>query len=115
MRSVKRSALALIVFTSLAGVSPAFAADEPPVIAALLKNYEIQAKVKPTFTSIATESDGSIVIEGLTATVPVQNDPNGRVSWSVAKVKLTGVTDKGDGLFEIAAVDYDDVKTDIAS
>jgi hypothetical protein len=48
MTLVKRSALALIVFTSLAGISPAFAAEEHPLVTAILKNWETRFQAKPT-------------------------------------------------------------------
>lgn len=115
MTLVKRSALALIVFTSLAGASPAFATEEPPLVTAIMKNWETQLKVKPTYKSLTTESDGSVVIEGLTATLPMQGDPTSKMSMSVAKVKFSGITDKGDGLFEVASAQYSDAKIDIGS
>ena len=80
MALVKRSALALIVFTSLAGVSPAFAAEEPPIVTVLLKNWESQLKVKPTYQALTTESDGSVVIDGLTVNMPVQGDAAGKMT-----------------------------------
>jgi len=103
MTLVKRSALALILFTSLAGVSPAFSADEPPIVTALLKNWESQLKVKPTYQSLSTEADGSVVIDGLNASLPVQGDATGKMAISIGKIKLSGITDKGNGLFEVAA------------
>ena len=61
MKLVRRSALALVLFTSLAGIAPAWAAEEPPLVTALLKSWENQLKVKPTYQALTTESDGSIV------------------------------------------------------
>lgn len=115
MTLVRRSALALILFTSLAGVAPAWAAEEPPLVTALLKSWEQQLKVKPTYQSLATESDGSIVIDGLTATIPTPNDPAAKMSFMIGKIKLSGITDKGNGLFEVAAGQWSDTKIDIGS
>jgi hypothetical protein len=112
---VKRSALALIVSTSLAGVSPAFAAEEPPLVAAILKNWESQLKVKPTFQSLTTEGDGSIVIDGLSADMAVPGEPAGKMSVSVGKIRLSGISDKGNGLFEVASAQYTDTKVDMGS
>src|SRR4051794_11172757 len=108
MTLVRRSALALILFTSLASVQPAWAAEEPPLVSALLKSWEKQLKVKPTYQSLTTESDGSVVIDGLTATVPTPGDPATKMSFVVGKIKLSGITDKGNGLFEVAAASSSD-------
>lgn len=115
MTLVRRSALVLILFTSLAGVSPALAAEEPPLVTAILKTWETQFKVKPTYQALTTESDGSVVIDGLTATLPIQGDATGKMSVSVGKIKLSGITDKGNGLFEVAAAQYTDTKIDMGS
>jgi len=115
MTLVKRSALALIVFTSLAGVSPAFAAEEPPLVAAILKTWESQLKVKPTYQSLTTESDGSVVIDGLTANLVPPGDAAGKMSVSVGKIKLSGISDKGNGLFEVASAQYTDTKVDMGT
>jgi hypothetical protein len=115
MTLVKRSALALVLFTSLAGVSSAFAAEEPPLVTAILKNWESQLKVKPTYQSLTTESDGSVVIDGLTANLTVPNDPTSKMSVSVGKIKFSGISDKGNGLFEVASAQYTDTKVDLGS
>lgn len=115
MPLVKRSALTLILFTSLAGIAPAFAAEEPPLVAALMKNWESQFKVKPTYQSLNTEGDGSVVINGLAASLPVQGDPNGKMSVSIGSIKFSGITDKGNGLFEVAAAQYTDTKIEMGS
>jgi hypothetical protein len=115
MTLVWRTALALVLFTSLAGVAPAWAAEEPPLVTALLKSWEKQLNVKPTYQSLTTESDGSIVIDGLTATVPTPGDPSANMSFVVGKIKLSGITDKGNGLYEVAAASSSDAKIDIGS
>ncbi|WP_119391416.1 hypothetical protein [Taklimakanibacter lacteus] len=115
MTVVKRSALALILFTSLAGISPAFAAEEPPIVMVLLKNWESQLKVKPTYQALSTESDGSVVIDGLTVNMPVQGDAAGKMTLTIGKTRLSGVTDQGNGLFEVAKAEFTDTKMDMGS
>jgi hypothetical protein len=115
MTLVRRSAHALILFTSLAGVSPAFAAEEPPFVTVLLKNWESQLKVKPTYQAITTEGDGSVVINGLTATLPVQGDAAGKMSFTIGTIKLSGITDQGNGLYEVAHAQFTDTKIDMGS
>lgn len=115
MTVVKRSALALILFTSLAGISPAFAAEEPPIVTVLLKNWESQLKVKPAYQALTTESDGSVVIDGLTVNMPVQGDTSGKMTLTIGKTRLSGVTDQGNGLFEVAKAEFTDTKMDMGS
>ncbi|MGE0242127.1 MAG: hypothetical protein AB7F09_03995 [Parvibaculaceae bacterium] len=115
MSLVKRSALVLIVFTSLAGIAPAFAAEEPPLVTAILKNWETQLKVKPTYQSLTTEGDGTVVIKGLSANMVVPGDALSKMSVSVAEIKLSGISDKGNGLFEVAAAQYSDTKIDMGN
>ena len=114
MRSVKRSALALMVFTSLVGALPAFAADEPPVVAAMLKNVETRYKVRPIYQSLTTESDGSVVIKGLSVQLPVQPETAqaGKVAVSVGEMKLSGITDLNNGVFDIAQAQTSDTKVE---
>ncbi len=116
MTLVRRHALPLILFVTMAGVSPAFAADEPAVVAAILKNWESQLKVKPTYQAVSAESDGSVVVDGLAVSLPMQGDPaGGKVTLTFGKTKLSGITDKGNGLFEVANAQFSDTKFDIGS
>lgn len=115
MTLVKRSALVLILATSLAGATPAWAAEEPPLVTAILKVWENQLQVKPTYKSITTESDGSVVIDGLAANMMAPGEPASKMSFNVAQVKLSGITDKGNGLFEVAAAQYNDAKIEVGS
>lgn len=110
---VRRSALALILFTSLSSIAPAWAAEEPPLVTAILKSWENQLQTKPTYKSISTGSDGSIVIDGLSATVKPAAEGDPQMVLNVAQMKLSGITDKGNGLFEVAAAEYDDTKIEI--
>ncbi len=108
MTLVRRPALAFMILAFLAGASPAFAADEPPVVTAILKLLETKYKVKPSYRSLTTESDGSIVIEGLSAEIAPGVAPE-HGSVAVGKIKLSGVTDQGNGLFEVAELTSTDV------
>lgn len=115
MTLVKRSALALILATSLAGAAPAWAAEEPPLVTAILKNWESQLQVKPTYKSLTTGSDGSVVIDGLSANMVVPGEDEGKMALTIGQMKLSGITDKGNGLFEVAAAEYNDTKIEMAN
>lgn len=115
MRLVKRSALVLILATSLAGAASAWAAEEPPLVSAILKNWETQLQTKPTYKSVTTGSDGSVVIDGLSANIQAPGEDEGKMSFNVAQVKLSGITDKGNGLYEVAATEYNDTSIVVSS
>ncbi|MFZ5676633.1 MAG: hypothetical protein ACOZAM_27035 [Pseudomonadota bacterium] len=115
MTLVKRSALILILATTLAGAAPAWAAEEPPLVTAILKNWETQLQTKPTYKSVSTGSDGSVVIDGLSANMQAPGEDQGKMSFNVAQVKLSGITDKGNGLFEVAAAEYNDTTIEVGS
>lgn len=115
MRLVKRSALVLILATSLAGATSAWAAEEPPLVSAILKNWETQLQTKPTYKSVTTGSDGSVVIDGLSANLQAPGEDEGKMSLNIAKVTLSGITDKGNGLFEVAAAEYNDTTIEVGS
>lgn len=113
MTLVRRSTLALILVTSLSGIAPAWAAEEPPLVTALLKIWENQLQTKPTYKSISTGSDGSIVIDGLSATVKLSGEESAQMAVSVGQTKLSGITDKGNGLFEVAAAEQNDTRIEV--
>ena len=108
--------LKAFVLLCLAGSAlslPARAADVPPVVDLMLKNWESQLKIKPAYDSINDDGAGNITIENLHLDKPAEGDGPSFKS-SVAEVVLKGVDDKGDGLFEIATADFNGIKVDIA-
>ena len=98
---LRRAAVALSFSTILA--SPALATDEPPVVQAIFKSWESQYKIKPTYHNLTTDGD-TVTIEGLEASVAPPEGASGGPSakLSIGKLELKGVSDQGDGLFEIA-------------
>jgi hypothetical protein len=108
--------LKTLVFVLLAGSAlglPARADDVPPVVSLMLKNWETQFKIKPTYDSIKNDGNGNITIQNLQINKDGTGDGPG-FKGSVAEVDLKGVADKGDGLYEIASADFNGVKADIA-
>jgi hypothetical protein len=110
--TLRRAAFALSLFTTLA--SPAFAADEPPVVQAIFKTWETQYNVKPTYKNLTNEG-GAIVIEGLEASVPIEGGTGGGVKLAIAKMELKEVSDEGNGVFEIDTAGYTDFKLDVGT
>jgi hypothetical protein len=85
-----KRAYALALFTVIAG--PALAADEPPVIQAILKNWETQYKIKPSYKSITGDASNA-TIEGLEATAPAGGlaaSRSARSNSPMSPIKATG-------------------------
>jgi len=108
--TLMRAASAL-AFLSLAAM-PAIAADEPPVVQAILKNWENQYKIKPTYKNLTAEGN-SVTIEGLEASAPA--DGGGGAKLAIAKIELEEISDEGNGLFEIGSATYTDLKVEIGA
>ena len=114
MKTVVRAAFLSTAFAVLAIPCTALAADEPPVVDAILDSWEKQFKVRPTYDALNDDGNGSIVIDGLKAQVS-QPGQEGSLALSVGKMTLSGVSDQGNGLFEIAKADYADTKLDMVA
>jgi hypothetical protein len=114
MKTLFRAAFFSTAVTVLAIPCAALAADEPPVVDAILDSWEKQFKVRPTYDALNDDGNGSIVIDGLKARMSQEGQP-GSISLSVAKMTLSGVNDQGDGLYEIAKADYADTKVSIVA
>jgi hypothetical protein len=113
MKNFVRAAYFSTAAIVLAIPCAALAADEPPVVDAILDSWEKQFKVRPTYDAI-NDDGGSIVIDGLKAQMS-QEGQQGSVSLTIGKMTLSGVSDQGDGLFEIANAQYADTKVDIVA
>ena len=107
-----RPALAFSLFTALCLPSTGFAQDVPPAAAALLKSWEIQYKMAPTYKSISTDSNGAVTIENLEWKVAPGTDPS--VKATVDSVELEDIADEGSGLYSIGDVTYTGMKIDFA-
>jgi len=110
--TLRRTAAAFALFTALTCPTWAAAQDVPPVVTAILKNWETQFKVKPTYKSIAGDASNT-TIEGVEASLPV--DGGGAMKMSVGKIELKNIADQGSGLYEIGQATYSDLKMDIGA
>ena len=109
--NIRYTALAFTALCYLAPL-PALAADEPPAVQAILKNWESQFKAKPAYESITTSADGEIVIEGLKFTLPVEGG-GGNATLDIGSLSLSDISDEGDGMFEIGTAEYEDTKVSV--
>jgi hypothetical protein len=114
MKTLIRAAYLSTAAALLAIPCAALAADEPPVVEAILDSWEKQFKIRPTYDALNDDGNGSIVIDGLKAQMS-QEGQQGSISLSIGKMTLNGVSDQGNGLFEIAKADYADTKMNIVA
>ena len=114
MKTIIRAAYLSTAVIVLAIPCAALAADEPPVVDAILNSWEKQFKVRPTYDALNDDGGGSIVIDGLKAQMSQEGQP-GSLTLSIGKITLNGVSDQGDGLFEIANAEYADTKMNIVA
>ena len=82
----------------------------------ILKNWESQLKVKPTY-QIADHRKRRVRRHQRACRYPAgpgrRHGQNGAAT--IGKIKLSGITDKGNGLFEVATAQYSDTKIDMGS
>ena len=111
---LRRAAVALSFSTILA--SPALATDEPPVVQAIFKSWGNQYKIKPTYKNLTADGD-TVTIEGLEATVASPEGASGGpgAKLTVGKLELKGVSDQGNGLFEVETGTYSDFKLNVGT
>jgi hypothetical protein len=108
----RRAAVALSLFTALAAPPWAAAQDVPPAVDALLKSWEKQFRIKPTYQSISGDA-ANATIEGLEASMAA--DPGSSVRLSVGRIELKNIADQGNGIIEIGQSSYSDLKMDIGA
>lgn len=102
--------LVLLAGTTL--ILPAQAQEIPPAVAAMLDNFERQTGLKPTYSSLETDSSGNVSIAALTMSVSAAGtDP--AVKLVIDEVELSDIEDHGDGLYEIGSTSFSGLKIDI--
>jgi hypothetical protein len=106
----QRTAAAFVLSTALTAPGFAWAQDVPPVVAAILKSWENQLKVKPTYKSISGDNTNA-TIEGIEAAVP--GGPGGSIKVTVDKLELQNISDMGNGLYEVGSATHSGTKLNI--
>jgi hypothetical protein len=105
MRKLPKTFLLLCLMGS-ALTLPAHAEDVPPVVQALLHNFEIRTGgTAPTYDSIDVDGSGNITIKALKFSKAGDAGKPG-VEATVDQITLEGIDDQGDGKFEIANSAY---------
>lgn len=108
-----RICIAAAFLASSALVAPVFAEDEvPPVVSAILKGWEDQYKLKPTYESIETDDDGNITISKLSASFAAGGSEPA-VKVSVGEMTLEDVGDPENGIYEIGSATYSGTKIEV--
>jgi hypothetical protein len=109
---MRRKALALILFTALTPAPYAAAQDVPPVVAALLKSWELSYQTKPTYKAVTTE-DGTITIDGFEAKMTSPGAAGG-MTLTINKIELEEISEEDNDIFEVGSATATDMKVDIA-
>jgi len=91
---------------------PAQAQDVPPAAAAILKSWEQQAKVKPTYDSIDVDGAGNVTITNLGSSMAAASDNPG-FKITIGEVALRDISDAGGGLYEIGHATFSSMKMEI--
>ena len=102
----------LLCLASTALAVPAMAENVPPVVAVLLHNFEVQAKVKPTYATVETDAKGNIAITKL-AFGKAAEAGGPAVSVAIDEVDLEDVSDAGNGLYQIGSATVTGMKLDV--
>jgi hypothetical protein len=105
----RHAAAAFALFSALTAPNLAMAQDVPPVVNAILQNWEKQFQVKPTYKSITGDA-ANTVVEGLEANA--SGDAGEQIKFSVGKIELKNIADQGNGIIEVGQAIYTDFKLD---
>jgi hypothetical protein len=103
----------LLIGASLLAL-PAKAQDVPPVVAAILKNWEQQTKLKPTYDKLDVDSSGNVTITNLSSSM-VAGGNNPSVKITIGEMALEEISDAGGGLYEIGQAKFSAMKMEVAA
>lgn len=101
----------LLVLLTLIGAMGAFspgalAAEEPPVVKALLDGVALTAAARPTYGSLEVAGDGTITLANLALTLAGEDDADSAISYEIEKLTLAEVKEISSGLFEIGRAEW---------
>lgn len=105
-------ALALIAAVGL--TTAARAAEEPPVVRALLDSTAITAADRPTYASLDVAADGTITLTDFVTTFEADSDPDMAMSYEVGTLVLSGVSEVAAGLFEVETAEWSAIEVTVA-
>jgi hypothetical protein len=89
------------------------AADEPPVVRALLDSTAITAADRPTYASLDVAADGTITLSDFVTTFEADGDPDTAMSYEVGTLVLSGVSEIAAGLFEVARAEWSRIEVTV--
>ena len=103
--------LALLAAVGL--TTAARAAEEPPVVRALLDSTAITAADRPTYASLDVAADGTITLRDFITTFEADDDPDIAMSYEVGTLVLSGVSEIAAGLFEVETAEWSQVEVTV--
>lgn len=102
-----------LLLAATAPVNPARAEEVPPVVAAIIKNWEGRLKATPAYDRIETDGSGNVSISNLTATIGAE-DPTTKVKLSIGSITLENVAAEANGVIGVGAATFSDTKAEFA-
>lgn len=82
------------------------AAEEPPVVRALLDSAAVTATDRPIYENLEVAADGTITLTGFRTRFEAEDDPDSSMSFEVASLVLADVTEIAAGIFEVGSAEW---------
>jgi hypothetical protein len=104
----------VLALLAVAGLTTAAqAAEEPPVVRALLDSTAITAANRPTYASLDVAADGTITLTDFVTTFEAEGDPHAAMSYEIGTLVLSGVSEIAAGLFEVARAEWSRIEVTV--
>jgi len=112
-RLAQRSMPVLALLAAMGLATAARAAEEPPVVRALLDSTALTAADRPTYGSLEVAADGTVTLSDFTTTFKADDDPDIAMSYEVETLVLSGVSEIAAGLFEVATAEWSGIEVTV--
>ena len=89
------------------------AAEEPPVVRALLDSTALTAADRPTYGSLDVAADGTITLTDVATTFEDESDPETAMSYEIGTLVLSGVSEIAAGLFEVTTAEWSRIEVTV--
>ena len=113
MKPAFRTLIIVCLATTALSVPARAQSEVPPAVAAILKNWEQQMKLKPTYESIQTDASGNVTITNMSASIAAQS-PSPTVKMAIGKIEFEDISDQGGGLYEIGGAAFSGMTLEVS-
>ncbi len=91
----------LILLTMLVLPEGALAAEEPPVVKAMLDSAALHTSGRPTYSTLEVDADGTIRLKGITMTLKGASPDVEQARYEIEELSLSGIAERSAGKFEV--------------